>query len=164
MPAGESTRPTSDRVREAIFNSLYSLDAIDGATVLDPFAGSGALGIEAISRGAVHATFVETDRRALEALRVNVEALGIGRSATVVPGDGVEHLARGHRYDLVLLDPPYEFDRWPDLLGSISHGTVVIESDRGVEVPPGWVVHRVKRYGTTVVTVARSGPQGEETT
>lgn len=164
VPEGETTRPTSERVREAIFNSLYSLDVIDGARVLDPFAGSGALGIEALSRGAAHATFLETDRRALQALRANVETLGLGRSATVVPGDGVDHLVRGHRYDLVLLDPPYEFDRWPDLLGSISDGTVVIESDREVEVPEAWVVHRVKRYGTTVVTVARADPQGEETT
>ena len=68
VPQGETTRPTSERVREAIFNSLYSLDAIDGADVLDLFAGSGALGLEALSRGAAHATLVETDRNALNAI------------------------------------------------------------------------------------------------
>lgn len=154
-PDGDETRPTSERVREAIFNSLFSLDAIDDARVLDAFAGSGALGIEALSRGAAHTTFVETGRDALAAVRNNVEVLGLGSQSRVVPGDALTHLQRGEPYDLVLLDPPYGFDAWPDVLAAVpDEAVVVIESGREVALPDSWVVHRVKRYGSTVVTLA----------
>lgn len=165
-PDGSDTRPTSDRVREAMFNSLFSLDAIEGARVLDAFAGSGALGIEALSRGALHATFVETGRDALEALRENLETLQLGAQGRVVPGDALAHLERtaaeGSHYDLVLLDPPYGFDQWDELLAAVPVGArVVIESDREVIVPDSWEVHRRKRYGGTVVTLATASAQGE---
>ena len=165
-PAGSDTRPTSDRVREAMFNSLFSLDAIEGARVLDAFAGSGALGIEALSRGALHATFVETGRNALAALRENLETLQLGAQGRVVPGDALAHLERtaaeGSHYDLVLLDPPYGFDQWGELLAAVPVGArVVIESDREVIVPDSWEVHRRKRYGGTVVTLATASAQGE---
>jgi 16S rRNA (guanine966-N2)-methyltransferase len=165
-PDGSDTRPTSDRVREAMFNSLFSLDAIEGARVLDAFAGSGALGIEALSRGALHATFVETGRDALAALRENLETLQLGAQGRVVPGDALSHLERiaveGEVYDLVLLDPPYGFDQWDELLAAVSVGArVVIESDREVVVPDSWEVHRRKRYGGTVVTLATASAQGE---
>jgi len=165
-PDGSDTRPTSDRVREAMFNSLFSLDAIEGARVLDGFAGSGALGIEALSRGALHATFVETGRDALAALRENLETLQLGAQGRVVPGDALAHLERtaaeGSHYDLVLLDPPYGFDQWDELLAAVPVGArVVIESDREVVVPDSWEVHRRKRYGGTVVTLATASAQGE---
>lgn len=165
-PDGSDTRPTSDRVREAMFNSLFSLDAIEGARVLDAFAGSGALGIEALSRGALHATFVETGRNALAALRENLETLQLGAQGRVVPGDALAHLERtaaeGSHYDLVLLDPPYGFDQWDELLAAVPVGArVVIESDREVVVPDSWEVHRRKRYGGTVVTLATASAQGE---
>lgn len=165
-PDGSDTRPTSDRVREAMFNSLFSLDAIEGARVLDAFAGSGALGIEALSRGALHATFVETGRDALAALRENLEMLQLGAQGRVVPGDALVHLERTaveeRHYDLVLLDPPYGFDQWGELLAAVPVGArVVIESDREVVVPDSWEVHRRKRYGGTVVTLATASAQGE---
>ena len=165
-PDGSDTRPTSDRVREAMFNSLFSLDAIEGARVLDAFAGSGALGIEALSRGALHATFVETGRDALAALRENLETLQLGAQGRVVPGDALVYLERTaveeRHYDLVLLDPPYGFDQWGELLAAVPVGArVVIESDREVVVPDSWEVHRRKRYGGTVVTLATAGTQGE---
>lgn len=165
-PDGSDTRPTSDRVREAMFNSLFSLDAIEGARVLDAFAGSGALGIEALSRGALHATFVETGGNALAALRENIETLQLGAQGRVVPGDALAHLERiaaeGEVYDLVLLDPPYGFDQWDELLAAVPVGArVVIESDREVIVPDSWEVHRRKRYGGTVVTLATASAQGE---
>ena len=165
-PDGSDTRPTSDRVREAMFNSLFSLDAIEGARVLDAFAGSGALGIEALSRGALHATFVETGRDALAALRENLETLQLGAQGRVVPGDALAHLERTAAecevYDLVLLDPPYGFDQWDELLAAVPVGArVVIESDREVVVPDSWEVHRRKRYGGTVVTLATASAQGE---
>ena len=165
-PAGSDTRPSSERVREAMFNSLFALDAIEGARVLDAFAGSGALGIEALSRGALHATFVETGRNALAALRENLETLQLGAQGRVVPGDALAHLERiaaeGEVYDLVLLDPPYGFDQWDELLAAVPVGArVVIESDREVIVPDSWEVHRRKRYGGTVVTLATASAQGE---
>ena len=162
VPQGETTRPTSERVREAIFNSLYSLDAIDGADVLDLFAGSGALGLEALSRGAAHATLVETDRNALNAIYDNVEALGFDSETRVVPGEGLSYLGRADGHDLVLLDPPYGFDEWDTLIAGISKAlagaVVVIESDREVVMHDSWEIHRVKRYGSTVVMLATAGP------
>ncbi|MEM8708410.1 MAG: 16S rRNA (guanine(966)-N(2))-methyltransferase RsmD [Actinomycetota bacterium] len=161
-PDGDETRPTSERVREAIFNSLFSLDAIEGAKVLDAFAGSGGLGIEALSRGASTATFVESGAAALRVVRDNVESLGLERVASVVPGQALTHLAGHQDYDLVLLDPPYGFDEWDELLALVPpNAVVVIESDRAIAVPDSWVVHRVKHYGSTVVTLAETGEQGE---
>jgi 16S rRNA (guanine966-N2)-methyltransferase len=108
-PAGEATRPTTDRVREALFSILNGRGAIEGARVLDLYAGTGALGIEALSRGAVHATFVESARPALTALRQNLAALALGDRSEVVAGR-VERLVRAAGappYDLVLADPPW---------------------------------------------------------
>jgi 16S rRNA (guanine966-N2)-methyltransferase len=158
VPEGDHTRPTSDRVREAVFNSLFSLGVIDDAVVLDAFAGSGALGIEALSRGAASVTFVENDRRALEALRRNLDALELVDRSTVIAGDGAAAIAAGEPVDLVLLDPPYDREDWPELLAGITNATVVIESDREVELPSGWLTYRVRRYGGTVVTLAAQTP------
>ena len=154
VPEGERTRPTADRVREAVFNSLYSLGAIDDAMVLDLFAGSGALGIEALSRGAAEATFVESDRAALAALRDNLATLGFEDRATVVPADANVVVSTLGHHDLVLLDPPYDFDGWDELLGHLHDAVVVIESDREIDLPAGWENHRTRRYGGTVVTLA----------
>ncbi len=106
-PAGEATRPTSDRVREALFSILGA--RVEGAHVLDLFAGSGALGIEALSRGAAAATFVDAAPDAVRVLRGNLAALG--EEAEVVHGDALRWLRaaprRARQYDLVFLDPPY---------------------------------------------------------
>jgi 16S rRNA (guanine966-N2)-methyltransferase len=151
-PAGDATRPTSDRAREAIFNMLASLDAIDGATVVDLFAGSGAMGIEALSRGAAHVTFVESDSRALAAVRANLETTGLGDRATVSRGDAA---AFSGTADLAFIDPPYDFDAWPALLDRVDAQLAVVESDREVDVGAKWLVNKVRRYGGTVVTLAK---------
>jgi len=162
-PPGVGTRPTSDRVREAIFNSLHSADLVVDATVLDLFAGSGALGIEALSRGAAHATFVESDRAALATLRANIERCGLADRATVVAGSAERFLDRRaaaeRPFDLTLLDPPYAFDAWSDLLRSIDAATLVVESDRDIEIPTRWDVMRHRAYGSTVVQIATRSPQ-----
>jgi 16S rRNA (guanine966-N2)-methyltransferase len=150
-PAGRSTRPTSDRVREAMFDMLASRDAIDDAVVVDLFAGSGALGVEALSRGARHATFVEHDRAALDVIRTNLAATGLADQATVRPGDALAFRAA---VDLAFVDPPYGFEQWDDLLGGLDAGLAVLESERELEVAPAWLVVRQKRYGGTVVTLA----------
>lgn len=156
-PPGSSTRPTADRVREATFNALGSLGVVAGAAVLDLFAGSGALGIEALSRGAGHATFVDADRRAVATVHANVDATGMGARATVVRSDAGRFLAGAGRFDVAFLDPPYAFtdDDWAAVLGAVDADVVVVESDRDVPVPPPWHVLRAKRYGGSVVTLAR---------
>jgi 16S rRNA (guanine966-N2)-methyltransferase len=153
-PPGDRTRPTSDRVREAVFNALWSRGALDGATVVDLFAGSGALGVEALSRGAAHATFVDDDREARRAVQRNLEACGLGERATIASGRVERWLAAlpaGTRFDLAFCDPPYAFTGWGGLLAALPADLVVVESDRSVDPPPGWEVVRDSRYGGTWV-------------
>lgn len=152
-PPGRDTRPTTDKVREAMFNALGSLDLVRDATVADLFAGSGGLGIEALSRGAAHVTFVEKDRAALRVLRDNLRALDLEGSSKVVPGDALVMIG-GLDVDVVLADPPYDFDRWPELLAATRADFVVAEAGRPLDDldVPGWDVTRAKRYGRTWVT------------
>jgi 16S rRNA (guanine966-N2)-methyltransferase len=161
-PEGPMTRPTPDRVREATFNALGSLGAVVDATVLDLFAGSGALGIEALSRGAAHATFVDQDRTARRAIEANLAACGLAERATVVTSTVRSFLAgaRGQRWDLALIDPPYDHadDDWLDLLDALPADLAVIESNRPVEPPFGWEVLRSKRYSKTHVVIVEHRP------
>ncbi len=156
-PEGASTRPTPERVREATFNALGSLGVVVDADVLDLFAGSGALGIEALSRGAASATFVDVDRAARTAVEANLQTTGLGERATVVasPVDRFLAAANGRRWDLVLIDPPYDYtdDAWLDLLDALPTDLAVLESNRAVEPPFGWEVLRSKRYGRTYVLI-----------
>lgn len=159
-PEGSATRPTTDRVREATFNSLESFGAIDDAVVADLYAGSGALGIEALSRGARSCTFVERDRDALRAVRANVTKLGLDDRVTVIPGDVLSTISALRAVDLVLVDPPYGFTAWDrlfEVLPSVlaPDAFVVLESDRPVPLPEGWEELRAKRYGRTWVTFVR---------
>ena len=155
LPA--AVRPTSDRVRESIFDILGSRGGVDGLSVVDLFCGSGALGLEALSRGAASATFVDQDPGALDAVRTNLDAVGLGdQPATVVREDVLRFLDRDHDFDLALCDPPYDFEAWEGLLGRLRATLAVLESRRPVEVPVGWEVIRNKRYGGTLVTVVRS--------
>lgn len=158
VPSGTTTRPTSDRVREAVFNALDSLGAVEGARTLDAFAGSGALGIEALSRGAEHVTFCEVDPKARAVLGTNLTHTKLDGRATVGAGDGARLVATGP-WDLVLLDPPYAHDGWGPLLvdvarGLADDGVAVIESDREIELPTELEAVRLRRYGGTVVVFA----------
>ncbi len=163
-PPGAGVRPTTDRVREATFNALVSLGVVSGARVLDAFAGSGALGIEACSRGAEHVTFVERDAAARGCIEANLGATGFADPArTRVVAATVESFlaavpAPGERFDLVVCDPPYAFAGWDELWPALDawtapEGVVVTESDRAIEGPDTWRVARSKRYGGTVVSV-----------
>ena len=151
-PEGEATRPTTDRAREATFNALVSLGAVEDAKVVDLFAGSGAMGIEALSRGAASCTFVERDRKALDSIRYNIKTLQLADHTTVLSGDVMTNVVALRNVDLVLADPPYDFDRWTDLLTVLNlvlapGGVVVTESGREIQPPEGWQVVRSKRYG-----------------
>ena len=164
-PEGTTTRPTLDRVREAMFNSLVSLDAIDDARVLDLYAGSGALGIEALSRGASGCVFVDNGRDARKAISTNLETTGFISQSTVVAQDALVWLRDAAKnsalpqFDLVLLDPPYAEDDalWVEVLDLVSRiaagGVVVIESAREITIPAGWDARKEKRYGGTLVRV-----------
>lgn len=154
-PAGRDTRPTSDRVREAVFSTLDSMGVVRDARVVDLFAGTGALGIEALSRGAGHATFVDDASAAIRTITANLEATGLAARAAVHRADAVRWLASNAvRFDVALADPPYAFDDWRTLAGALDTGVLVAESDRDPDLGPGWRVLRAKRYGTTVVVIA----------
>jgi len=160
-PSGTSVRPTSDRVREAIFDILFSRGGVEGAQVVDLFAGSGALGIEALSRGAASVTFVERHAEALAAIRANLDSVGLAGAerdgdATVVRADVDSWVATtASRYDLALVDPPYHYEDWATLVPRLPADLAVLESGAEIASPEGWVVIRSKRYGGTIVTVAR---------
>ena len=155
-PEGSATRPTPERVREATFNALGSLGVVSGATVLDLFAGSGAMGIEALSRGAAHATFVDHDPAARRAIEANLAACRLEEAAEVVASTVARFVATaaGRTWDLALLDPPYDFDGWPELLLDLPARLVVAEAGTEVEPPFGWAVVRAKRYGRSHVVIA----------
>ncbi|HWK26763.1 MAG TPA: 16S rRNA (guanine(966)-N(2))-methyltransferase RsmD [Solirubrobacter sp.] len=159
-PRGASTRPTSDRVREALFSILGS--AVPGAHVLDLFAGSGALGLEARSRGAAAVTFVDDDRAAIAAIRANLDALG--EAADVRRIDALRFLsaAAGNdaQYDLVFLDPPYRLaERLAPPLSTalpavLAPGAMVVaECDRRAPLDLALPLTDERRYGDTLIRI-----------
>jgi 16S rRNA (guanine966-N2)-methyltransferase len=165
-------RPTMDRVKAAIFSSLA--EKIPGARVLDLFAGSGALGIEALSRGCDSAAFVESDRRAVETIRRNLEKTRL--EGAVHPMDAFHFLdrrAEPHAFDIIFADPPYakapgdrdcaaELLQSPSLPRALAPGGIfVLEKMPGAKLPAaGWECVRLKRYGSTEVAFLRWNPAG----
>jgi 16S rRNA (guanine966-N2)-methyltransferase len=158
-PKGGGTRPTGDRVREALFSML---GPIEGVTVLDLFAGSGALGLEALSRGASHCVFVESDRGVAAVIRANLDKLRL-TEADVVTRDALEFLGEATRepaYDLVLCDPPY--DAWSELEPRLSRalpgvlapgGIVAVETSEMVEPQLDLDLVTSRRYGSARITL-----------
>jgi 16S rRNA (guanine966-N2)-methyltransferase len=208
-PGGGSVRPTSDRVRESIFNMLISavasedlfateglfatedlfateglaqgeagdggagygggatdgraeeeeddeLGPLAGARVLDLFAGTGAMGIEALSRGASEAVFVDRDQAAVRSIAQNLASTGMG-PGQVIKADALRYVERAPHFDLAFCDPPYDFDGWEALLGSLDAGVAVVESNRQVPPGPRWRLLKERRYGTTVVELLTAG-------
>ena len=165
-PPGRANRPTSDRVREALFSTL---GPIDGARVLDLFAGSGALAIEALSRGAGSALLVERDARAVRIIRANLAALDLGAPEAIVHAGPARAAlrsasARGDTYDLVFLDPPYRSA--PELGRELSAalgpllsggGRVVSESDRRAPLELSLPLTLERRYGDTLIRIHTHG-------
>ncbi len=160
-PTDPGVRPTSERVREAVFDILFSLGGVEGMQVADLFAGSGAMGIEALSRGAAAVTFVDDNPAALTALRDNLSSLGLGHAGgagdvTVIRADVTTWApTTASRYDLILCDPPYDFDGWQSLVADLPGDLAVLESGAPIAAPQGWGVIKSRRYGGTIVTVAR---------
>lgn len=169
-PQGTDVRPTTDRVREAVFNALYSagVSGNEDSRAVDLFAGTGALGLEALSRGFGHVIFVERARTAVATIEENLTTFGFADRATVArsdvftwlesaapPVDGTESIP-----DVVFCDPPYAFDGWPRLLdlvrSRLSPRVLVVESDAPVDLGEVWSVFKTARYASTVVQIARS--------
>ena len=136
---------------------LSSMDAVEGASVVDLFAGSGALGIEALSRGAESTVFVDNDHSAREAIARNLSVLGdLAGRAKVVGADAVRFVSTLAPVDLVLADPPYDYPDWPALLDGLKGRTRILVAETGGLWDPGpaWETLKVKKYGGTVVTVS----------
>jgi 16S rRNA (guanine(966)-N(2))-methyltransferase RsmD len=171
--AGWSVRPTADRVKEALFSALGSRASLDGAAILDLFAGSGALGIEALSRGARHLTFVEQDRAARLVLARNLERCGFSDRASVLAVPvrrALDELARrATRFDGALLDPPYGRGLAAATLEALGQGTVLAEGawvaaehsvdDQLAEGYGGLRLTASKRYGSTALTLYSNGEE-----
>lgn len=171
VPAGRGVRPTTDRVREATFARL---GALGGARVLDLYAGTGALGIEALSRGAANVVFVERARASLDALRRNLTTLGLGENVRIVARDvaaAVADLGRaGELFDLVLLDPPYETGEDERTLRAVVAARIlapgallVVERSRRHALAPisGLALQDERRYGDTIVSRLAAADDGE---
>lgn len=177
VPEGLDTRPTSDRVKEATFNALYSLDVIEDINYIDLFAGSGALGLEALSRGAKHVTFIETSAPAVTALRANIETLKVAEQCHIIEGDALTQIESvlntatqqhsdstpesQNRPVAVLADPPYDYKHWPELLDKLAQTNCVLIAETPTKVdieidPNRWELLRNKQYGTTTVTIAQT--------
>ncbi|MEU7001972.1 16S rRNA (guanine(966)-N(2))-methyltransferase RsmD [Nonomuraea sp. NPDC046570] len=169
VPPGRGTRPTSDRAREGIFSTLGSLHGLDGARVMDLYAGSGAVGLEALSRGAAHALLVESDAKAVRTIKANVSALGLPGAQVVA--DRVERVLGKpceEPYDVVFADPPYvvtggQVTAVLELLrdnGWLAEDALVAfeRETRGDDLawPPGYMGERVRRYGEASVWYGRA--------
>lgn len=152
-PSTETVRPTTDKVRGAIFNALASMVDVEDMAVLDLFAGTGACGIEALSRGAKSATFVDRDRRSLAVVVANLESLGL--DGEVVCSDALAFLDRHRGFDMIIADPPYELDVWGPIQRKVQSDLLVCESAEPIVVEPGWRSARERRYGDTMVTILR---------
>jgi len=154
-------RPTSDRVRESMFDVLEARDLIEDAEVLDLFSGSGALGIEALSRGAAGVTFVESDGRALSAIEKNLQVTGYHGlpGVRVVRADVLSWVSTYRQGgDLALADPPYRFDTWGVLLGQLKVAAVLAEHRFALDGTGSYAVSREYRYGGTLVTLLLATP------
>lgn len=166
---GRDVRPTTDRVKEALFSIIQF--ELEGRTVLDMFAGSGQLGIEALSRGASRAVFVDSDKRAAAVVRENLEHTGLADRAEVYNADSLMFVRnRGERFDIALLDPPYGRGILQRALEAVApcmaaNGVIICELPEKEEVPQragNLALFRRYRYGKTELAVYRGGNENED--
>lgn len=176
-PTGNEVRPTLDRVRESLFNIVAPY--LEHATFLDLFAGTGANGIEALSRGAAHADFVDSDPRSIALIEKNLERTRLSGQASILQGALPACLTRLTRpprqegYTLIFIDPPHAFTEFPELLAKIAalgllhaHGLLVLEHDADTKVgqlPDKFVLVRETRYGKTQLSFLEHSPNTPDT-
>lgn len=162
-PAGRSTtRPITDRAKESVFNMLVSLGGLDGAVVLDLYAGSGSFGLESLSRGAAAVTFVERDRRALAALRSNLARLGFDDLSTVIAAPVEVALPGLGPADIAFCDPPYAADPWLELQRRVDAELLVGHAESPVALTDRWVEVRRRTYGRSQIVIARRAATGSD--
>lgn len=167
-PKGIQTRPVLDQVKESVFNILFD---VNGLNVLDLFAGTGSMGIEAISRGAVHSTFVENNKAALISLFKNLEITGFKQASTVIQKtveDAIKILKkRSHKFDLIFVDPPYRKGLVNKTLSSLSladllsnNGVIIIEHcpEEMPQTPPPFILTDMRKYGQTRISFIKKSP------
>lgn len=154
-PPGSGTRPITDRAKEAIFNMLAARISLVDITVADLFAGSGSFGIEALSRGAAHATFVERNREAARVLADNLDALGFNEKADLIVAPVDTALRRLGPVDLVFCDPPYADDPWLKLLDRLDADLLVGHAETPVVLTERWAEITRRAYGRAHIVIAR---------
>jgi 16S rRNA (guanine966-N2)-methyltransferase len=161
-PQNNAIRPTSDKIRGAIFNALESLGAIEDAHVLDAFCGTAALGLEALSRGGAHCTFIDKAKSSLELARSNINALSASTESDLYIGDASKLNFKGKKFDLILLDPPYHKGLIELTLNNLigqsaisSTAHIMCESETGLPMVQNgsFETHSHKSYGDTQITI-----------
>tara|TARA_B100000579_G_scaffold154162_1_gene125307 strand:- start:6621 stop:7139 length:519 start_codon:yes stop_codon:yes gene_type:complete len=154
VPSGDQIRPTKDRVKEAIFNSLHSYGLVDNRSFLDLFSGTGSLGIEALSRGAKSVVFVDRYAEAIDCIMLNIEKLNYGSASKILKMDALSFLERNDYFDVALLDPPYKYEHWGTLLRRINAHSIVIESSEPITLESDWEIIKSQKYGQTNLLIA----------
>ncbi len=162
-PEGFDTRPTTDKVKEAICSSLQF--EFPGANIIDLFAGSGQMAIEALSRGAARATFIDADQRAINCIRQNIKNCGFADQATILKSDAISFLQRTtERFDIAFLDPPYHQDILPQVLPILAekmqeNGIIVCEHEPECKLSQrilNFDLQKQKKYGKIIISVYRN--------
>ena len=154
VPSGDHVRPTKDRVKEAIFNSLHSYGLVENRSFLDLFSGTGSLGIEALSRGAKSVVFIDHHAEAIDCIILNVEKLNYCSTSKVLKTDALSFLEREDYFDVALLDPPYKYEHWGTLLKRVNAHSIVIESSEQVTLESDWEIIKSQKYGQTNLLIA----------
>ena len=167
-PRGMDTRPSSDMTKQAVFNIIQNY--VEGSTFLDLFAGSGQMGIEALSRGAKHAVFVDSDARAIESVQNNLKHCDLSDKAKIAKMDAESFLqSTSNRFDLVFMDPPYQQKLVDKVLNQVSQhmsegGIIICETQRDEELPQAagkYTVSKTYLYGKAKITVYREAQEEE---
>ncbi len=153
-PEGDQTRPITDRAKEGIFNMLSCYLDFEELTVVDLFAGSGSFGIEALSRGAKRATFVEQRPQAQQTIKKNLDTLGLGDNATILRSSVQQALSQLGPVDLAFCDPPYALNEWATLLPNIPANYVVGHASFEIELTSEWEEIRRRKYGRSRIVIA----------
>ncbi len=169
-PEGLDVRPTTDKVKEAIFSAIQF--EIENAYVLDLFAGSGQMGIEALSRGAKRAVFVDSSQKSIRCINDNLLASGLARQAEVITRDSYDYIRMtGQKFDIIILDPPYHQGHIPQLLPLCAKkvqegGSIICEYEKEAPVPAtpeGFICRKTYHYGKINVTIfQKPSPDDEE--
>lgn len=168
-PEGLDVRPTTDKVKEAVFSAVQF--DLEDALVLDLFAGSGQMGIEALSRGAARCVFIDNSQRAIRAINENLRATGFERQSEVVSRDSYDYIKHTSKtFDIIILDPPYRYNHIANILPFAAKkvsdkGIIICEYEKEADIPPtpdGMIMKKTYKYGKISVTIFRKPLEEDE--